>query len=494
MSSQHSESARLQADLFAKFCRESLITENGGPLVLEDWQHGVMMDLFDGCQEAVILLPKGNGKTTLFGAMSLFHLLTTRDARCYIAAASRDQATLMYQHAAGFVQRSDALAELILVRAGYRELRSKADSGFCKVLASDSNTADGVAGTLCLVDELHRHKTPDLYAVFRDGLGKRDGQMVTISTAGADQRSPLGLLRDRAHLLEDRELDGFHFRARSPDGSFVAHEWAVPEGQGFDTDDIDVVKKANPSSFVTVEDLRRRRESPSMHEREWLRFACNQWKGSVDDAWIEPGKWGALADFNVAIADGADVWVGVDIGLRHDTSAVVVISHEPGDDENEPGRWIVECEVFEPPEGGELQLSLVENHIMGLFDRYLVKGVVYDRWAFSRSAQEIEARAGVGTTIEFPMTNERTVPACARLLEAVNRGEFVHNGDPVLESHIENGAVRMTERGWRISKGRTSQIGGGKIDALIALLLVFTIASQGTGAGSVYENQDLVVL
>lgn len=449
-----------------------------------------MLDLFDGSQEAVILLPKGNGKTTLFGAMSLFHLVTTQDARCYIAAASRDQATLMYQHAAGFVQRNPQLAELILVRAGYRELRNKADTGFVKVLASDSNTADGVAGTLCLVDELHRHKTPDLYAVFRDGLGKRDGQMVTISTAGADTRSPLGQLRDRAHLLEDREQDGFHFRSRSPDGSFVAHEWAVPDGE--DTNDIEVVKKANPSSFVTVADLRRRRESPSMHEREWLRFACNQWKGSLEDAWIEPGKWGELADPNVVIPDHADVWVGVDIGLRHDTSAVVCISQEEATDET-PGRWIVEATVFEPPEGGELQLAVVENHIMDLADKFTVRGVAYDRWAFSRSAQELEAR-GL-RTIEFPMTNERTVPACARLLEAVNRGEFVHDGDPVLEAHIEAGAVRMTERGWRISKGRTTQVGTGKIDALIALLLVFTIASQNAGdVGSVYESQDLLVL
>lgn len=460
-------------------------------MVLEDWQRGVMLDLFDGAQEAVVLLPKGNGKTTLFGAMSLFHLVTTKDARCYIAAASRDQATLMYQHAAGFVQRNPELAKLVLVRAGYRELRNKADSGFVKVLASDSNTADGVAPTLALVDELHRHKTPDLYAVFRDGLGKRaNAQMVTISTAGADTRSPLGVLRDRAHQLEDREQDGFHLRARSPDGSFVAHEWAVPVGE--DTDDVEVVKRANPSSFVTVEDLRRRHESPSMHERDWLRFACNQWHGSLEDAWIEPGKWGALEVPGVFIPDHADVWVGVDIGLRHDTSAVVVISQEE-DTEEAPGRWIVESTVFEPPEGGELQLAEVENHIMGLADKFTVRGVVYDRWAFSRSAQELESRGLL--TIEFPMTNERTVPACARLLEAVNRGEFAHDGDPVLTAHIEAGAVRMTERGWRISKGRTTQVGTGKIDALIALLLVFTVASQNGGSGeSVYESQDLIVL
>jgi phage terminase large subunit-like protein len=482
MSSRHSESARTQVELFERFCGELLVTENGGPLVVEEWQRGVLLDYFDGAQELVVLLPKGNGKTTLFAATALWHLITTKDARCYIAAASRDQASLMYQHALGFVNRSEELQGLILSRPGYRELRNRADSGFVKTLAAGADTADGVAPSLALVDELHRHKTPALYAVFRDGLGKRNGQMVTISTAGSDPRGPLGLLRERAHLLEDREQTGFHLRARSGDGSFCAHEWAVPVGQ--DTNDLEVVKKANPSSFVTIEDLRRRKDSPSMHERDWLRYAANQWVASHEDAWIEPGKWAMLADFGMSIPEHSKVWVGVDIGLRSDTSAVVVISQDEASE-----KWRVECKVFEPPEGGEVNLASIENHIMSLHDYYQVQGVVYDRWAFSRSAQELEGRGAV--CIEFAMTNERTVPACSRLLEAVNRGEFVHNGDPVLEMHVNNGAVRETERGWRISKGRSKH---GKIDALIALLLVFTVATDQANAGSVYEDRELIIL
>ena len=464
-----------------------MVTENGGPMVLEEWQKGVLLDHFDGTQELVCLLPKGNGKTTMFGALSIWHLLSTTNARCYIAAASRDQASLMYQHAAGFVQRSDKLLQLITVRSGYRELRSKQDTGFVKVLASDSNTSDGVAPSLALIDELHRHKTPDLYAVMRDGLGKRGGSMVTISTAGANLDSPLGKMRERAHLLEDRQQDGFHLRARSPDGSFIAHEWAVPEGQGHDCDDIATVKKANPSSFVTVEDLARRHSSPSMHKREWLRFAANQWVTNLEDAWIEAGKWATLADYDLVIPEHSKVWLGVDIGLRHDTSAVVIV-HQLEDE-----RWAVEAEIFVPPVGGEIDLALVENHIMDLHDRFEVRGVVYDRWAFSRSAQELESRGAL--CIEFPMTNERTVPACSRLLEAVNRGELVHNGDQALEAHVEAGSIKMTERGWRIAKAPRGKTGRGKIDALIALLLAFTVATQQDGgADSVYETSDLLVL
>jgi phage terminase large subunit-like protein len=55
------------------------------------------------------------------------------------------------------------------------------------VLAADVDTADGVIPTLALVDEMHRHKSAGLYGVFRDGLGARDGQMLTISTAGDNE-------------------------------------------------------------------------------------------------------------------------------------------------------------------------------------------------------------------------------------------------------------------------------------------------------------------
>jgi phage terminase large subunit-like protein len=442
--------------------------------VLEDWQRQVLADHFDGAVEEVVLLPKGQGKTTLFAALTLWGLLTTSDARIYMAAASRDQASLMYQHALGFVERSPQLQELIATRPGYRELRLRQGSGFIRTVSADSNTNDGTGATLVCVDEYHRHKTTDLYAVFRDGLGKRGGKMVTISTAGANSQTPLGQMRERAYLLDDQTRNDFHLRAASPDGSFVVHEWAVPEGE--DVDDVEIVKRANPSSFVTVDELRRRKDSPSMHRREWLRYAANQWVGALEDAWLEPGKWQTLCDPEMSIPEGAEVFLGVDIGLRHDTSAVAVVHQLPD------GRFAVEGTVFVPPQSGDLDLAKVEQHVIGLADRYVVQSLTYDRWGFARSAQYLSDRGLL--CLDMPMTNERTVPACARLLEAVNRGELVHNGDPVLQAHVEAGAIRETERGWRISKGKTAQQGG-KIDLLMAMLLAFNTASA--------SNPDITV-
>ena len=453
-----------------------LRTENGGTLELEAWQQLVLADFFGGAREVLALLPKGNGKTTLFAALALFHLLTVEDAKCYIAAASRDQASLMYDHAKGFVKRTPGLEERLLVKAGYREIRHADGLGFIKVLASDADTADGVGPTLALVDELHRHKTTHLYQVFRDGLGKRGGQLATISTAGDNDDTPLGRMRLRALELPDQRRDGFHWRSATADGGFVAHEWAVPAGM--DTNDLDVVKAANPSSFVTVENLRERRESPSMHVQDWLRFACNQWV-PYTDPWLPAGVWDACADPDSAIPEGAAVIAGVDVGVKKDTTAVVLVeAHPPGE---EPRRVML-FDVFTPAgDGTPLDLGLAEDALRRAADRFEVLEAVYDRWSFERSAQILSDEGML--MAEFPMTNERMVPATARLHEAIQGRALAHGGDPVLRAHVEAGHLKSTERGSRLVKGKA----GRPIDALMALAIAWSRAEQAPAGGGGFE-------
>jgi phage terminase large subunit-like protein len=183
-----------------------LTLEDGSALELHSFQRQMLADFFGGCTETLILVPKKNGKSTLLSALALYHLVVTPDAECVIAAASRDQAQIMLRQARGFIRRSEALQRLMEVKQ--REITSLVDEGRIRVMASDVDTADGVIPTLALVDELHRHKSADLYGVFRDGLGPRRGRMITISTAGDDVDSPLGLMRASAYRLPVFEHEG----------------------------------------------------------------------------------------------------------------------------------------------------------------------------------------------------------------------------------------------------------------------------------------------
>src|SRR4051812_38990100 len=120
---------------FGRFCA-ALTLDSGEPMMLEDFQRQMLAEHFEGASETLILLPKKNGKSTLLAALALFHLITTPDAECVIGAASRDQATILYDQAAGFVRRSDGLEQRVHVKRGYREIQSRRDSGRIRVLAA----------------------------------------------------------------------------------------------------------------------------------------------------------------------------------------------------------------------------------------------------------------------------------------------------------------------------------------------------------------------
>jgi phage terminase large subunit-like protein len=312
-----------ELDDFAAFCKE-LTLDTRGPFEVEAFQRTVLRDYFAGATETLVLLPKKNGKSTLVAALALFHLLTTQDAECYIAASSREQAGIILKQARKFINGSPDLRRLFEMNK--REIQSLTDEGVVKVLASDVDTADGVIPTLAIVDELHRHKSADLYGVFRDGLGPRDGRMITISTAGDDSESPLGQMRAKAYGLATLEQDGAYRYARSAAGDYVMHEWALdPED---DRTDLEVVKEANPASWQTIAKLRTRQASPSMTPWGWARFACGVWLQGEDTA-IGPIEWSACGTDTIPAPGDATVRIGLDLGFQdlEDDLDLEVVAH-----------------------------------------------------------------------------------------------------------------------------------------------------------------------
>jgi phage terminase large subunit-like protein len=362
-------------DRFAGFCEQHLRLENGRPLVLEPFQRRILADYFAGTTETLVLVSKKNGKSTLLAALALWHITAQRDAECVIAAAARDQAQIMLRQAGGFIRRSEALRKRL--RVTQREVVSLVDGGRIRCLASDVDTADGVIVTLALVDELHRHKSADLYGVLRDGLGPRGGQLITISTAGDDEGSPLGKMRSAALALPGLHRDGAYRYARSHDGGFVMHEWSLDASD--DLDDLELVATANPASWQDVAALRRRRESPTMTSWQWARFACGVWVQGENTA-VSPVEWGAAAVPGASIPDGESVSLGVDLGWRWDTTAVAPVWRTP-EDKLRLGAPTI---LVPPRDGTSIDVDAVFGPIEDACERWDVQRVVLDPSCWTR--------------------------------------------------------------------------------------------------------------
>lgn len=432
---------------FAEFCG-NLTLEDGSPFVLHEFQQRMFADYFGGVTETLILIPKKNGKTTSLAALALHHLLVTPDAECVIAAASRDQAQILLNQARGFVRRSGLGRHVAVTK---REIVSLRDEGRVRVMASDSETADGVIPTLAIVDELHRHKDNGaMYGVFHDGLGPRDGRIITISTAGEDEDTPLGRLRTGALDLPTT-TDGAYRYARSDD--FAMHEWALSPDE--DREDMKVVKRANPAPWQTVEVLRRRHDSPSMTTTRWARFGCGVWMQG-EEAWIDPDAWDACRG-DVDLSD-AKVFVGVDIGRKKD-SAAVLAAGMVGD------KLHLRAKVRTPTPNRPVAVADARADVLEFARALNVVRVVYDPHQFQESAEILEEEGML--LEEFPQTDVRMAPASETLYELIMAGRVVHDGDPVLRSHILAAVPASTERGVRISKRKSRR----QIDAAVAAVM-----------------------
>jgi phage terminase large subunit-like protein len=449
-----------------------MVLDNGEFWQPEDFQLQIVEDIFSGVDEFWVVIPEGNAKTTLMAGVALYHGDYTPTAEALMAAASRDQAGLLFNQAAGFVTRSPGFTARFRVFEGYRRIKCLRSGGRLQVFAADDRTGDGVIPTLGLVDEPHRARNLALVRTWRGKLAKRNGQLGLLSTAG----EPGTEFEDaRAKSLAeavDITVDGFHTRAAGAHS--VLHDWSVPTNA--DVSDLEVVKAANPLSTITVESLAKKRSSPTMTETHWRRFVCNQAVRGEDTA-IDPAEWSRLGT-DEEIPDGSPVWLGVDFGWKHDTTAIVPLWIK--DDEH---RIIGQPRILVPPRDGSfLNPGLIKEAFRDFASRFSVQEVVMDPDRAAEIAQWLEDDLGIEPTVHGQ--GVEMFAAYEKFMEAVRNGWLRHPRDPVFTEHVLNAVAKVLPDGrTRFDRPSESRAQSGQrrrvIDGLIAAAMVHNGAMGG---------------
>ena len=501
------EAARA-VEFFGSFLRHGKGSHSGQPFVLDDWQRDLVATLYgwrrrDGTRRyrtAYIEVPRKNGKSHLCAGIALYSLFADREpgAEVYSAAASRDQARIVYEIAQTMVESDERLRGLAKCqRSAIYVPRLRASY---RAIAAESHTAHGLNPSAVIFDELHAQPDRELWDTLVTAMGaRRQPLLVAITTAGVDGESICRQLHDHAARVRDGLV---------PDESFLPVIYAAAADEAWD--DEGVWARANPGlgRSVSLEFLReqaaRAKEMPAA-ENSFRRLHLNQWTQQAT-RWLSIERWDACSGPAV-IPDGAEVWAGLDLSTTTDLTALVLLAKAPD------GGWIAQTRVYAPEEGavkrerrdrvpylewgrqGHMTLTpgevvdydRVRADILELADQYTIRELAIDRWNASQLATQLQ---GDGVRLAWFGMGFRSMAAPCRELEGlVAAGKLRHGGHPVLRWCASNVAVEMDSAGnTKPSKSKSSE----RIDCIVALLMALGRASVAPATDApIYESRGL---
>lgn len=476
------------------------------PFRLERWQQAIIANLFGWkrrdrrgrtvrrYRQALVLVPRKNGKTPLAAGIGLFCLFCDREAgaQCYCAAADREQASFLYRQMEGMIAREPMLAARceLFSGGGNRSIVLKDDpAAFFRVLSADAHTKHGGNSHLVIVDELHAQPARDLVDVLTSSMAsdnRKQPLFLAITTADFARPSICNELHDYAEkirdgIVEDPAFLPVLYQADKDD------DWAKPETWA----------KANPNLGVSVSpdylerEAKKAREIPA-YQNTFLRLHLNI-RTEQDKRWLPLDAWDAcptLAD--EAALDGRECWGGLDLSTTTDLTAWVLAFHGeagqiivrprfwcPADNATRREKrdrvpytaWIRDGWIEATP-GNVIDYDRIRAAINEDAARFNIREVAADRW---NATQIIQQLAGDGLTI-FPFgQGYKDMSSPSKELERlIVSGKLIHNNHPVLRWMAAAAAAEIDAAGnVKPSKAKSSD----RIDGIVAAIMALARAT-----------------
>ena len=309
----------------------------GLPLELADWQIFIVSQLYGWMRRkdnyrrfrtAYVEVPRKSGKSTFCSGLTLYALIGDSEnaAEVYAAATTRDQARIVFGDAQAMVKKSPQLLEHLKCHRS-ATLHDASGSKF-EPLSSDAGSLEGRSPSFSVVDELHVHKTSEIWDVLNVASGARAQPIIfAITTAGTNREGICYEIREYCTKVLDPHLD-------VDDDTFFAAIWGIDEED--DWRDPAVWRKANPGYGISVfpDDLDRMAkqamESPSA-ETNFRTKRLNQWMSS-SSAWISSQDWDNSAGERPPIEHfaGQPCYIGLDLASVSDFASIAILFVEDG--------------------------------------------------------------------------------------------------------------------------------------------------------------------
>jgi phage terminase large subunit-like protein len=504
------EAASLAIDFFT-LLKHSKGEWAGQTLRLEPWQQFHLWVLFgwkkdDGTRRfrtSYLEVARKNGKTTTAAGVGLYLMLADNEpgAEIYTAATKRDQARIAHSEATRMVKASPHLRKVIRVVKDNLHIPDTASK--FEPVGRDADSLDGLNIHAAIVDEVHAHKTRDMWDILETATGsRRQPLMFAITTAGFDRKSVCYEL----HEYTQKVLDGI-----IEDDSFFGLIYALDNEEEWE--DETAWAKANPNLGVSVkfDDLRRKaamaKEMPSALN-PFLRLHMNIWT-QAETRWIDPDKWSACGQsVDETGLQGRICYGGLDLSATTDITAFVLVFPPevdgdlykvlcrfwiPEDSMHERSRrdrvpydaWVREGYISATP-GNTIDYDFLFDQVDQDAQRFDIQEIAFDRWGAARVSQVLEEQGM--TMVQFGQGFASMSGPTKELERLILSKRIAHGNNPVLNWMMHNTVVRQDPAGnLKPDKERSIE----KIDGVVAMVMGLDRATRHTDTTSVYEEQGI---
>jgi phage terminase large subunit-like protein len=483
----------------------------GHAFQLDTWQERIVRRVYgprheDGTRivrNVVLLVPRGNRKTSLGAGLALLHTFGPElipGGECVAAACDRKQAKIAYREAYEIILSTPALEKYARLADYKNILHNTQRRSFFESISSDAGKQHGRTPAFALIDELHAWPKRDLWDAIRSGLPKTKGSLMFLATtAGRGQENLSHELIEYARKVARGEID---------DPATLPILFETPPDA--DWQDEAVWRVANPGmthGYPDIEGLRQlaREAANRPGDREaFKQYHLNMWMDQSAAAFVEMSDYDrGKTPINPKDLEGEPCWLGVDLSSTSDLT-VIVAAWRDGD-----GGYIVRPWFFCPADnlhkratkeglpyttwaeeglitatpGNVVDYEYVEDKIRELCDSFDVREIAFDPALAQRSMNILQDEGY--PVVAFRQGFLSMAPAVMELERAILAGKFQHGGHPVLRWNFDNIVVDMDAAG---NKKFTKAKAKDKIDGAVASAMAVARAATGEDHKSVYDT------
>ena len=314
------------------------------------FQREIVLGIYDnpsGTRQAIITMPRKNGKTTFIACLLLAHIagpVANPGSEVYSAAQGQDQAAIVFRRMEAMIELSPVLRSRMKISRHQKIIEYRAPGILYKALSSKGSTNIGSSPAVVVHDELGQVENPTyaLYDALETGMMAHENPLsIIISTEAGSDDALLSQLIDQAEEVKGGRVRLFRYTCNSD----------LSRSKPFSED---ALRSANPAweipEIISQKELLYQAEVASKRptqEGEYRNKHLNQRISASQETWLTQSEWMPVVDEGLDLErfQGCDCWAAVDLSLSRDMTCLVLIFNEEGEWQAFPFFWLPEGAV-----------------------------------------------------------------------------------------------------------------------------------------------------